>query len=80
MRFEDYNFGPDPLDHMGLYVDYKGAKEKDGVINISIRKRPLFGRIRRLPGVIKHNWKFAKGAPLWDRVSFTWGVIKIILK
>lgn len=80
MRFDDFKGERDPLDLFGSYIDYKAAEEKDGTIQIPFRRRPLLGRIKRVPKVIRHNWRVTKGASVKDRITFVWGMIKILLR
>ncbi len=47
---------------------------------VQIRKRSKWGRIKRLPKLIKFNWKFASNANFIDRVIHVYSMIKIVMR
>lgn len=67
------------VDQLGVHAEPVPNESTKTDIVIKIKRRSLLGRIKRLPGYLRKNWQFTKGAPFFDRVNFCWGAVKILL-
>jgi hypothetical protein len=67
------------VDQFGLHVvpDRKRST-KTGLV-VTIKRRSMPGRLKRLPKYMVKNWQFSKGAPLLDRISFCFHAVKTLL-
>ena len=60
--------------------EYERYKAGYQTFNVPIKKRSLFGRIIRLPKLIKVHLQFTRNMPIKDRISFIFSSIRIVLR
>ncbi len=49
-------------------------------IPVYVHRRSLWQRLRRVPRIWAHCWRFAVGMPMWERVKFCWFNVRLLFR